>query len=300
MMGRVGENEPGQEPTGEWNAEQIRQFQEFQRFQAYLRFTESQGVPPEQQSGGELVPVQPHQPPDTPVIPPGTPGVPPGTPGVPPALPLDAQLASMREQLARIERAANPPWWRKLLRSRLVRWPILLLILAAIGIWGVPALVNHYIGGSAAPAGNGGLPVPKGQSPVLYTSANASVQGLYIEIAEATGQPGDRHPGSACLRFSDSAAAAFARQFGAPNCQAAITTLHGQLTDQQAYEATDLSALPEATTTQQAITISSCQYQVTGGPALGTFLLTRQQSAGWLITGYTPPAACPSTTAPTS
>ena len=285
MMGRVGDNEPGQEPTGEWNAEQIRQFQEFQRFQAYLRFSESQGEPPAQQSGGELVPVQPQQPPPSGSAPAPQPG-----PQLPPGLPLDAQLAGMREQLARIERAANPPWWRKLLRSRLVRWPILLLILAAIGIWGVPALVNHYIGGTPTPGGaSAAQPAPKTESNELPKSPNDTVSDLYLFIA-------GNHAPQACFLFDNDTKTRFAQQFHAATCEAAVATLNKQVTNAGSYGYPDLSLLPSAAANQTGITISSCKFAVSGGPRLGTFTLTKHTDGGWEITGYEAQQACPTTT----
>jgi len=286
MMEAVGENEPGQEPAGDWSAEQIRRFQEFQRFQAYLRFSEGQGGP-QQQPGGELVPVQPAQSP-----PPGAPG-PFGVPAV--QQPLDAQLAGMREQLDRIERVANPPWWRKLLRSRLVRWPVLLLILAAIGVWGVPALVNHYIGGSAAPAGGPGaqLPAPKTASGELPQKAKDAVAELYRAI-------GENAPGYACFLFDQQTSVAFGNAFGVAGCEAAVPLIHQRLTDPNSYSEPDLSQLPNQTATQTTMTISSCQFTVSGGPRLGTFTLTKVSDGGWEITGYTAQQPCPSTTTPTT
>jgi hypothetical protein len=280
MMGAVGENEPGQQPAGEWSAEQIRQFQEFQRFQAYLRFSESQGAPPPQQGGpnsGELAPAQPPR----------------------PAEPLlDAQLDTMRRQLERIERATNPPWWRRLLGSRPVRWATGLIILATIAAWGVPALINYYTTPQLSPAearaqSSAAEHAPKTESNELPKSPNDAVSDVYLFAAS-------NQPANACFLFDDATKRLFAAAFGATSCEAAISSITKQVTDANAYAVPDLTLLPSAQGNQASMTISSCRFAVSGGPRLGTFILTKVADGGWEITGYEPPQACPATTAPTS
>ncbi|HWC79440.1 MAG TPA: hypothetical protein VG756_05685 [Pseudonocardiaceae bacterium] len=324
----MGDNEPGRQPPEDWDADQVRQFQEFQRFQAYLRFTQSQqeaddtppsGLPsqPGEVSGQPGVPGRPGDFPGQPggfpgPVPGAVPGMPmppgPGgelvptggnqpVPGQPPggAYPpgqLEAQLSDMRAQLARIERAANPPWWKKLLRSRLVHWVIVLIVLAAIGFFVVPAVVNHYFGAKPAPGGAGAaLPAPKTESGELPKSPNDTVGDLYLFVA---GNNAD----NACFLFDTATAAHFATAFHAPTCPAAITALNKQATDPTAYGYPNLSLLPEARPGQVSTTIDSCQFTVSGGPRLGTFALTRQSDGGWEITGYTAQSECPQTTVP--
>lgn len=309
MMWVVGDNQPGQPvppepplPPG-WTAEQVRQFQEFQQFQDFLRFTQAQaaaqqaaapptaGNPdaPTPPSGAHLVPYQsPQQVPPVPVA---------NLPAQPPAAEeLSRALVDMREQLTRIERVTNPPWWRKLLRSRLAFWAGFLVVLLIFGLWGVPAIVHHYFGGGTATPGGpqGALPAQKSQSGELPKSPKDTVAGLYYNIAQNESDPTGGFAPVACFRFNASAGAAFARQFGANTCQAAIATLSSQVTDATDYAQPDLSELPEPANGVTTDTIDSCSFTVTGGPNLGVFTLTQQVDGGWEITGYTaPPATCP-------
>jgi hypothetical protein len=51
------------------------------------------------------------------------------------------------------------------------------------------------------------------------------------------------------------------------------------------------------------VTIDSCSFSITGGPALGVFTVTKVELGQWLITGHAPgPSRCNGTptTTPTS
>jgi hypothetical protein len=297
MMSTVGDNEPGRPvppeqplPPG-WTAEQLRQFQEFQQFQDFLRFTQAQqqGQQPQGGPGSDLVPIT--SPESMPVVP-GRP-----LPAVPPPAhelhrhldQMRTQLAELTEGQARIERVTNPPWWRKLLRSRAASWLIGFVVLVIVAIWLVPALVHHYLGGGTDSSGGGpgaALPAPKSASHELPAHPSDTVSDVYLFVA-------GNNTAQACFLFNDTAKAQFARAAGAANCQAAVTALATKVTDGNAYAIPDLTLLPEPLTGVTTDTISSCSFSVSGGPMLGVFSLGQQADGGWEITGYTAPVACP-------
>jgi hypothetical protein len=119
------------------------------------------------------------------------------------------------------------------------------------------------------------------------------VADIYMFIAENQQSP-------ICHTIFDAAAGnQFATANSAANCPAAVTALFRQLANKAAYAQPDLTALPSPQ--GNTMRISSCEFAVSGGPRLGTFTLTHEQS-GWRITGYAGPTPCPSPTStpPTS
>lgn len=275
MMTDVTDNEPPTPPRG-MDADEYRRFQEFQRFQDYQRFVEQQ-----QQQANLPVPVEPNQP----VAPQPHPQ----------QHALEAQLDTMRKQLERIERVTNPPTWRKVLGNKWLHRALWLVVLVAIGVWGVPALIQHYFGNHNNAGGPGSLPLPKGESRELDASSNDTVHDVYMYIAQG-------YPKQACFYFSDAAANRFGRAFGQSNCEAAATKIKSMVTDAASYAEPNLKQLPVPLANQQQTTISSCSFDVSSGPRLGTFTMTRQLDNTWLITGYAAQQPCPTTSsvAPTS
>ena len=142
-MADVAENEPPALPSGAdeptpprgMDAAEYRRFQEFQRFQDYQRFVQQQGGGP---PANLPVPMQP----GVPVQPGGVP-VQPGAPV--PQHPVEAQLAGMQQQLARIERVTNPPLWQKILRNKWLHRAVWLVIIVALASWGVPKLIHREL-----------------------------------------------------------------------------------------------------------------------------------------------------------
>jgi hypothetical protein len=263
---------PEQPPAGV-DPETFRQFQEFQRFQQFQRFTQAtpQAAPPWTAEGGNLEPV-------------------------PPGPDVHGHLAAVRTQLqqlqdsqAKIERATNPPLWRKILRSTPLRWAVGLLVLILIAIWGVPALIQHYVGGGGTPTNNAGKPTSIQDSGQLPGAPYDAIADVYLFPAEGLA------PDKSCLLFSAGAAKSFAQAFGTSSCPAAFINIAGQITDKDTYSDPDMSMLPVATGT--TITVSSCDFDVEGGPRLGTFTVTRV-AKGWQITSYQAQQACPAPTAP--
>jgi hypothetical protein len=257
------------------DADEYRRFQEFQRFQDYQRFV--QGQQPQATQPGPGVPA-------------GS-GMAPLQPGQPAPYGIEHHLSGMQQQLAeltasqaRIERVTNPPLWQKILRNKWLHRLIWLVIIVLLATWGVPKLIHHYFGNDDnGTGGSAALPLPKEQSGVLPGGPHDAVADVYLFV-------GGNHTTQACLIFSTAAAAKFAAAAGAPNCPAAVTALHGQVTDAAAYEAPQLTQLPSPQGGEMVI--SSCEFDVAGGPRLGTFTVT-QQSQGWEITDYTGPAPCP-------
>lgn len=262
--------EPPVQPT----EEQLRQFQQFQQFQDYLRYTETQ----QHMTGGALVPDQNRQPYPTPQM-------------APPPHQGGELVADQNRQPAL--RPKMPGWLTWLVR-KLVGWAIALLLLGLGASW----LIHHYFPNTTAGTDtktvtdSGGGTYHTNQ--VLSTDPYDAVAKVYKGVA--AGLPVD-----ACGRFSEPVQAKFARDMGYAdgNCQTAVLGIHPQVTDPDAYyeSISNISSTPQTPT----MTINSCDFAVAGGPALGTFTVTKVDLGQWLITGHTPgPAKCgtpsPSTT----
>jgi hypothetical protein len=281
----VGENEqPSQPDTGNLpevppagvDPETFRQYQEFQRFQEFQRYTQAKAPSgaPWTAEGGNLEPAAPR------------PDVHEQLAGV------HARLQKIQDSQAKIEKVTNPPLWRKILRSTPFRWVIGILVLILLAAVGVPLLIQHYFGNHNQVSGNGANPLPKNQSGALTTGPHQAVFDVYHFIAERDAKDG-------CFIFSASAANAFARAFNTGSCSAAFAAIYPQVADAPSYGNPDLTELPSPQGPR--MTISSCDFSVTGGPRLGTFTVT-QQDQGWEITGYQAQQPCPadSTTPPTT
>jgi hypothetical protein len=275
----VPEAGPGTPPAGV-DPETFRQFQEFQRFQQFQRFTQGQqgqqspppAAPPWTAEGGNIEPAHPvhHQ-----------------------LGQVQQQLHEIRQSQAKIERATNPPLWRKILRSTPFRWAVGLLVIALIAIWGVPALVQHYVGGGTDQHTNpAGKPISIQQSGQLAGAPYDAVADIYLFPAEGLA------PDKSCLTFTASAAKSFAQAFGTSSCVAAFTKIASEITDKDAYSDPDTSRLP-SNPTGNTVTVDSCDLGVSGGPRLGTFTVTHVEK-GWQITGYQAQQPCPAPPTPTS
>jgi hypothetical protein len=293
MMADVAENEPpagpselpsgADEPTPPrgLDAEEYRRFQEFQRFQDYQRFVQQQG-------GGAPanlpVPVQPS-------VPVPQPGAPVPFDGPVPQHPVEARLAGMQQQLARIERVTNPPLWQKILRNKWLHRAVWLVIIVALASWGVPKLIHHYLGSGTDqnPAAPGNLPLPKNQSRELAQHQDDAVTDVYLFIAT-------KRPDQACFLFLDGAGQEFANAVGASNCEAAIRQLEQQVTEADSYSTPTLTA--QRPLTAPTMTIQSCDFDISGGPLLGNFVVSQQPDQTWGISEYSKgPGSCPSPTA---
>jgi hypothetical protein len=246
--------EPVQPPP--LDAEQLRQFQQFQQFQDYLRFTEAQ------RQGGQVVPTQPGQPP-----------VPPPPHGG--AIQVAPPPPSPRPKLR------MPRFVKRILASVLSA----LIFLAVLGVAG-KLLYDHFFPAQdddrpASETGGGTYHANK----ILSTQPYEAVRKVYQQIAQG-------RPDLACGYFDTPVQDQFARDFQAADCRQAVLALKNQVRNVNDY-AESISPQqydPSATT----LTINSCDFSISGGPALGVFTVTKVDKGQWLITGHSPgPATCP-------
>jgi hypothetical protein len=123
------------------------------------------------------------------------------------------------------------------------------------------------------------------------------IAGAFVDLL-AQGGPFAAQQG--CLLFSSSAAAQFAAAHHAPTCLAAMTQLHGLVTDPVAY-ANNLT-VPDTAWTQlgTTATLNGCALDWSGplsdltsdtsspapGPLPGLWTLTQLDGEGWQITRY--------------
>lgn len=265
--------EPQQEPDSELAArppsellsdEELRQFREFQEFQ---RFREYQA-----ENGGEL----------------------------PPAESREVEPTRWRDRT---------PAWLTALGGKLLTAALVLLAVAAGAAWAI----NHYLGGSDGPssaelAEQGGK---KAEATKLYASdPYEAVRDVYRRVAQQDPRTGKPQVEKVCLRFNETGRRQFTADMGAATCPDAVIALNEDVehvTDyvqslprSMPYEVYDeVSKLAEG----ESYTIDSCQAAhslggtITGGPALGTFIVTKIPDAKgeqWLITGHEPgPRSCP-------
>jgi hypothetical protein len=184
------------------------------------------------------------------------------------------------------------PAWQRFLRSKVFRKLIYALVIVLVLVWGY----NHYFGVTddndpQGAAGPGSVQEPGRLSP----SPQQAVIALYKLLAQGGAE-------EACtLVFDQQGGLAFAQDFGQPTCQAAITALAAQVTDdamgRNAYAAPKVTDDAMTLSGTSAI-VSSCKLNVKGGPALGKLLLT-ENGGGWVISGHeseTCPSPTPTTT----
>lgn len=160
-------------------------------------------------------------------------------------------------------------------------------------------------------------PAPRAQEPEIVagqggqsheaTKLHASnpyeaVRRVYEDVAEGSGS-------TACLRFDERARQQFSKNLGFATCDQAAAALSGRVTDVNAYAESLPSAAPDdaawaalekvhrgGTLTVDSCTAAATNGGVKGGPALGTFAVTRLADAAgeqWLISDHKPgPTRC--------
>ncbi|QWF79707.1 hypothetical protein [Amycolatopsis sp. CA-230715] len=290
-MGHVVEQEPGQDENAEparrgdepqqLDPEQLRQFQQFQQFQEYLRFTEAQrqagaqpgatGLPQAGQPGSELATQQSSQLAPQQQYPPAVPppAQPPVASGSQPYLPAprEENLPATRPKIA-------APRWLKRLGGKLLSALLLLIVLIIAG-----KLAWNYF-----------FPPDDPDKPASETGGKQYQQTQYLptqpyEAVRQVYELIDKNSPAACERFQENVRPVFARNFGAPDCAAAVTALHAQVTDDWAY-AFSVRQRDSTVDFPPTITISSCSFPIKGGPSLGVFTLTRVDKGQWLITDH--------------
>lgn len=237
--------------------EQFEQFQQFQRFQQFQEFQRSQA-----QQGTDLVPGQQYQP-------------------VP--APTQTLVPQPQPQRRRV------PGWLQWIGKKVLGWLILLILMAGALTWAY----NHFFQSEdpqtpeeQAQMGGGRLE----DNTILPTSSPyETVRRLYSDIALDV-------PKDACTRFDadNRTRETFARHLGYGTCIEAAEALTGQVeTGKTNAYAESIYPQPYDRMAEQ-ITIDSCDFAIEGGPALGTFTVSRVANNQWLITGHKDgPEKCP-------
>jgi hypothetical protein len=265
-----------QPPAPQLDAEQLRQYQQFQQFQDFLRYNEAQ-----QQSGGALVPHSNQQPATS-----QPQGGPPAPPGPPPRL---VPAASQEP------RGPKVPRWLRRLGGKVLSWLIFLLLLLLALNWAY----DHYFGTDsdedkpAAATGGGTYRT----NDILSDLPYEAVRQVYDAIAQEDPRTGLPPVPQACGRFSAATQQTFAENLGYADCEQAVLALHEDVVDVNDYAESMPSSVSEPVT-GKTIRIESCDFEITGGPALGVFTVSQVELGQWLITGHEQgPRRCP---APTS
>ncbi|RSD17813.1 hypothetical protein [Amycolatopsis eburnea] len=254
----AGSNPPAPPPP--MDPAQLEEFRQFQQFQDYLRFTQSQqGNAPAPAPDAGVVQAPPSQPP---VIPPGY-------------------------QLVPAERRRAPKWvsW---LGKKVIAWVLALVILGVAGTW----LYNHFFPNdsgktSAQLAQEGGGKYQTNH--ILSTSPYEAVREVYDAVAQ------NLVP-QACGRMDEPIQQKFAQDLGYADCQVAVHELNRKVTSKNKYAESMPSYVSEPVPGDR-FTISSCQFGIEGGPALGAFTVQKVEKGQWLITAHTnEPNPCPAPT----
>lgn len=330
MSEQGGSEPPEPTPPPGVDPEEYRRFQEFQRFQEYQRFVEAQKAadqptPPE--GTGGLVPTRPGGP--VPYVPPA----PPVPQGPRPGQDIHQHLAGMSQQLAaltasqeRVERVVNPPMWRKVLRNKWLHRLVGLVVVVVLGVWGLPLLISNLFGGNGG-ASSGGNPHPGSLEEKHVYTQGALQTVFYTYLAIGNDNPANNdYAKQMCLVFGTAARKNFADAAGIPaggtqasRCEQAVAELHAKVTPGSDYgnAQPNLLDLAEPRANQNVVAYSSCPVQadtsaqsvttpagvpvlstfrVSGGPALGTFTLTRGSGNEWYVSDYSAQPVCAATT----
>jgi hypothetical protein len=269
--GAAVEPSTGSQPPTPPSEEQLRQFQQFQQFQDYLRYTEAQRV-----GGGGLVVPEPDRQLTPPPMPPQYP-------------PRGGELVPDRDRQPAL-RPKMPGWLTWLIR-KVVGWAIALLLIGLAATWAY----HHYFPSTTAGTDtktvtdSGGGKYHTNQ--VLSTTPYEAVRQVYKDVAAGLGV-------DACGRFNDPVQPKFARDMGYAdgNCQEAVAGLRAKVTDLDGYAESMPSNLSQPLP-GDTITIDSCDFTISGGPALGKFTVSKVDLGQWLITGHdVGPTSCPAPT----
>lgn len=239
--------------------EEFRQYQQFREFQKFQEWQRQQGTAGGQGTSGE-----------------------PGQPG-PTAPPPQPQVTG------------STPWWKRVLRLLRYKWVRRLLYVLIILI-ALYAYIQSLFGGSDdSNTYQPGQPPPPNPQPVLQTEPKQAVITLYDYVATK--------PGSVCILLSDSAREAFAQHHSAADCDSAVRKLNERVENESAYKNPKLGEDAVETVHNPELggpadvpndaRVRACEITVEGGPKLGDFGLSREDTGGWIIDGYEPASPCP-------
>ncbi|MEV6909703.1 hypothetical protein [Amycolatopsis sp. NPDC051071] len=259
------EPKAGGQPAPQLDEEQLRQFQQFQQFQDYLKFTEAQ-------SQG-LAPSQPAQP-----VTQHYGGQPPAPPGPPPG------------ELVKAPRPRAPRWLRRL-GGKLVAWMIAILLIAIAGTIAYRQIFPSDDGKTSQQVASEGGGTYKTNKILTSASPYEAVRSVYDGIAQhGAGQKS--MVDFVCGRFEERTQQQFAIDVNAADCKDAVEKLHAEArgADDYAESISKRSGWPPG----NSVIVKSCDFTISGGPALGDFTVSLVNDGQWLITGHTPgPKACP-------
>ncbi|WP_290059976.1 hypothetical protein [Amycolatopsis solani] len=260
----AGPSTPAAQPI---DPAQLEEFRQFQQFQDYLRFTQSQqGNAPAPTPDAGLVQAPPASHP--------------GGGAQPPMIPPGYQLVPAERRRA--------PRWLSWLGKKVIAWVLALVILGVAGTW----LYNHFFPNdsgktSAQLAQEGGGKYQTNH--ILSTSPYEAVREVYDAVAQ------NLVP-QACGRMDEPIQQKFAQDLGYADCQVAVHELNRKVTNKNKYAESMPSYVSEPIPGDR-FTISSCQFGIEGGPALGAFTVQKVEKGQWLITAHTnEPTPCPAPT----
>ncbi|MEV4148392.1 hypothetical protein AB0J40_32345 [Amycolatopsis sp. NPDC049691] len=264
---------------------ELEQFRQFQQFQDYLRFTQTQ-------QGN-----QPAPPPDAGVVQ-APPSTQPGGGAQPPMIPPGYQLVPTERRGA--------PKWLSWLGKKVIAWVLAIVILGVAGTW----LYNHFFPNdsgktSAQLAQEGGGKYHTNH--IFSTNPYEAVRFVYHNIAQgrvddACGRFQNEGPRDIQTQFAQDIAQTFRQNTAQTDCKKAVEFLATQVTNKNDYAESLPSSVSEPLP-GDTVTIDSCTFPISGGPALGVFTVSKVDKGQWLITGHAiGPAKCSGvpTTTPTS
>lgn len=281
----AGSNTPAPPPV---DPAELEQFRQFQQFQDYLRFTQSQQgnqpAPPPNAGMVQAPPVQPvaQQGGQPPVIPPGYALVP-------------------------AERGRRGlPRWAMWLGRKVIAWVLAIVILGVAGTW----LYNHFF-----PSDEGKTSEQLAQegggtyhtNHVFSTNPYEAVRFVYHNIAQgrvedACGRFQNEGQRDIQTQFARDIAQTFRQNTAQTDCKKAVEFLATQVTNKNDY-AESLPSSVSSPLPGDTVTVDSCDFPVSGGPALGVFTVSKVAKGQWLITGHAigpPKCSGVTTTTPTS
>lgn len=182
------------------------------------------------------------------------------------------------------KRRRRPPRWLRWLGMKVLGWLVFVLLTAIAAIW----LINSLLGSDdeqlpASKTGGGKYHT----NTILPTKPYETVRTLYDQIAKQA------KPSYACGLFNDSARQEFVANLADRDCGKAIRDLGTQVDHATDY-AESIDTDIRRPIPVERVRISSCEFDISGGPALGTFIVERVERGQWLIVGHEDgPAQCP-------
>lgn len=194
-------------------------------------------------------------------------------------------------------RRIRAPRWLRWLAKKLLSWLIFAVLTVLALYWLFDAMFGSSSDDGKPVADTGGG--KQHDTVLLKRNPYEAVRSVYDAIAQG------KKPSFTCGRFDEDnqIQREFAENLNYRDCAQAARQLHERVDDVNGYA----ESIPSSTSKPikgDTVTVSSCDFDITGGPALGTFTLTKIEHGQWIITGHEKgPEPCPETseggTAPT-